>query len=191
MSIYIYIKPISFNFQNGLNCQGGKKISLLLSVLRCLLDERMKTVFFPLLLLHSTLRTPLIGVHWLSIKSGRCHLTNDSSSKSSHAVGYNRYSQQADRATHGTALRPENQNKPAGRLTVDSVNFLEERFNLSFLFTAQFFAAWDVTCQRRVCAQASHTFRFISGVAHISQEESPLLEGFIISFFLGLCYMTF
>lgn len=55
------------------------------------------------------------------------------------------------------------------------------------------FAAWDVTCQRRVCAQASHTFlpdRFISGVAHISQEESPLLEGFIINF-LRLYYMTF
>lgn len=35
----------------------------------------------------------------------------------SHAVGYNRHSQQADRPhTHGTALRLENQNKPVGRL---------------------------------------------------------------------------
>ena len=59
--------------------------------------QRVIFFFYLLFFFCPALAKSFIGARALSIKCGRYHLTNDSSSKSSHAQGYNRESQQAVR----------------------------------------------------------------------------------------------
>lgn len=61
-----------------------KKVELSCPQIKCLLDERMKTKIF--FFLHPALSMASIGAFVVSVKYGRCLLTNDTSSKSSHAV---------------------------------------------------------------------------------------------------------
>lgn len=63
-----------------------------------------------------------IGAFWLSVKCGRCQLTNDTSSKSSQAVCTTQ-SQQAVRGADGTSVGLD-KNKPAGQRTVTAYSTL-------------------------------------------------------------------
>lgn len=115
----------------------------------------------------------LIGARAPSVKGGRRHLTNDRSSKRSHAAGSRRQSQQAARPQDGASLRPGHQNKAAAAA-------LPRQDKVLLPNSAR--PAWSAPskvafARRRNSAWPDTCLRF----AHISKEELLLLRFVIIA----------
>lgn len=133
--------------------------------------QRMKTLFSlscSLGFIHLFGRHSLAPLNCQS-KSGRRPRPNDTSSKSSHAVGYNRPSQQAARATHArTAAAAGQPKQTSGSPRRGLPNFVtEKRDNTTpFLFLNCLSSRWyfallsdlGCDCQSLPRAQTSRTF---------------------------------